>query len=264
MYVGWYSAASGMIAQGINQDVIAQNLANASVGGFKKERMVFRSFPDILLSAAAPSAVSGSDPMRAMNHVGRVGTGTGLDWIYTVYDNGAMRYTQEPTDLALLGDGFFTLQLQDTGGTAYTRNGAFMHDSDGYLRTMEGDYLMGAKGRVRINAPDFVVDHEGNLAASDNPTAILDTLDIVDFNNRDLLRPLGGSKFVLEAADPATAFKPPQQLSVAQGYLEGSNANPVTEMVTLLDSFRNFEANSRVARAFDDSAARTIDLVLRR
>ncbi|MBE7557478.1 flagellar hook-basal body complex protein [bacterium] len=155
MYVGLYSAASGMIAQGINQDVIAQNLANASVGGFKKERMVFRSFPDILLSAVSPGAAAGDDPMRAAGHIGRVGTGTGLDWIYTVYENGQMKHTGEPTDVALMGDGFFTLQLHATGGTAYTRNGAFMLDEDGYLRTMEGDYVMGTRGRVRISEPDF-------------------------------------------------------------------------------------------------------------
>jgi flagellar basal-body rod protein FlgF len=273
MFSGLYSAASGMIAQGANQDVIAQNLANAGVKGYKKERIVFRSFPDILLRSTSSAAYGPGGIDAETRTIGKVGTGTGINWAYTDFDKGQMNYTGVDTDLALMGDGFFSIELPD-GQTAYSRDGSFNRDADGYLRNGEGNYVLGQQGRIQLGLEPFTVDRSGQiLVKSENvgPGGVMgqtstpvDQLQIVDFTNRDLLRPISGASFLLEAASPDEIIKAPDDLNVGQGYIEESNTNPVMEMVHMMDSYRNYEATARVVRAFDETQSRAIDLVLRR
>ena len=263
MFPGLYTAASGMIAQGVQQDVLAANLSNIGVGAHRKQRVVFRSFPTTLQAAMANSGARGPTTGSLNN----IGGGTGVDWIYTVFQQGNSRQTGVATDIALLGDGFFEVQ-SPAGAVAYTRNGAFHVGPDGFLRTQEGDFVLGESGPLLVGGELFRVDGEGNVAALPDGEAgeevPVDRMRVVDFNNRDLLKPIAGARFVLEAMEPQRAFKQPERREVAQGYLESSNATPMGEMMHLMESFRNYETNSRVARAFDDTAARAIDLVLRR
>lgn len=257
MITGLYSAASGMIAQTEHQDVLAHNLANVGVAGFRKQRMVFRSFPDILLQQLQPSPPAGAEEGRQFLLASRVGTGAGINWAYVDFSNAQARHTGRTADVALLGDGFFVVQTPD--GPRYTRNGSFYVDpADGLLKTVEGSHPVEDErgGPLALLDEDFMVGRAGEIFRDG---VRVGTLAVVDFANRDLLAPEGASLFRFDGQDLEAQLLAPANLSVQQGSLESGNVDALLESVYLLDSFRNYEANQRVIAALDRTLDRAIN-----
>ncbi|HWM07966.1 MAG TPA: flagellar hook-basal body complex protein, partial [Solirubrobacteraceae bacterium] len=141
---GLYIAASGMLAEQIRQDQIANDLANASTAGYKADRTAQRSFGDLLLANSTSGAV-----------VGRQSTAVQVDSIETDFSPRPARDTGEPLDYAITGEGFFPVQTAQ--GTRYTRNGQFALDAQGRLVTAQGDAVLDRNGRA-ITAVDGKVD----------------------------------------------------------------------------------------------------------
>ena len=252
MITGLYSASTNLDAIIHQQDAIAGNIANASVSGHKGETVVFRSFPDILFSKQAAFI---PQETKANQTTGRMGTGVGVDWAYLNFEPGPMVNTGVPTDLSVDGDGFFVVRTPQ--GERYTRNSEFKitFDDDqtrGIITTKEGYPLLGESGPIEVQADeDFKVDLTGNVVAGDRTT---DRIRLVTVPDKNVLKPESGSLFALE--DRWTDdLQPAEDAVVRQGYLEKSNVNTLVEMARMIESYRNYEAASRVLTVLD----RTID-----
>lgn len=211
---GLYIAASGMLAEMVRQDQIANDLANASTPGYKADRATQRSFGELLLANQATGAP-----------VGSLGLGVQIDSVATDLSPAPLRETGEPLDFAIEGEGFFAVQTPQ--GVRYTRNGQLTTLADGTLATPAGAPVLGrGGGPVRVGA-DGRVDP--------------DALGVFAVPNA---RKAGDNLFVGAAGGPA-------QGRVRSGALEGSNADPTRSMVELIASFRALEASQRAIRTID-------------
>jgi flagellar basal-body rod protein FlgF len=234
---GLFAAASGMLADQIRQDVIANNLANATTAGFKGDVAVGEAFPDLLVSQLQTGA-----------QVGTLGLGSHISQISTNDKQGALRQTGNTYDLAVAGSGWFS--VQSANGPAYTRNGTFTIDARGQLVTADALPVLDDGGR-----PITIGDGKGSIAPNGR----------VSFDGRQIAR------LALTSLDPArlhklgdnlytgTAQKGVDPGRVEQGFLEGSNVNSVKEMVDLISTMRSFEASQKAVQAQDDTIGKAVN-----
>jgi flagellar basal-body rod protein FlgF len=220
---GLYIAASGMLAEQIRQDQIANDLANASTPGYKADRTSQRTFNDLLLQNSATGAT-----------IGPQSTAVQVDKIVTDFTAQPVKDTGEPLDFAIVGDGFFAVQTPQ--GTRYTRNGQFSLDAQSRLTTAAGDPVLDANGRT-ITATNGTVDPR--------------RLGVVALNNP---RKQGDSLVTGTPAGAATG-------TVRGGALEASGANAAQSMVDMIDSMRAFEAGQKVIQAIDDTLGKAAQQV---
>lgn len=238
MIKGLYSAFNGMESAWKYQDVLANNIANATTAGFKRETAAQSSFADVLLSQQAPMPAPIS--ARIQQVVGQIGTGTFLADFTTDYTQGMLQSTGNELDLATQ-NGFFTVQAPD-GTQFYTRNGRFGRDATGDLVTSQGYYVLNNNGgHINLPATAVAVQTDGTISQDGNP---IDQLNVVDFTPAQLTR-AGEGYFT--ATDPGVPVQP----GVRQGFLEGSNTNLTEELTTLLAVQRTFQANQTVLARLD-------------
>jgi flagellar basal-body rod protein FlgF len=215
---GLYIAASGMLAEQIRQEQIANDLANASTAGYKADRTAQSTFGDLLLANSGSGAV-----------VGRQSTAVQVAAIETDFTPAAARDTGEPLDFAVTGEGFFAVQTPQ--GVRYTRNGQFALDSQGRLVTARGDLVLGGGG-----AP--IASRDGKVDAR--------LIGVVNLTNP---RKEGDSLVSGTPAGAATG-------QVRAGALEASGADAARAMVDMIASMRAFEAGQKVIQAIDDTLGR--------
>jgi flagellar basal-body rod protein FlgF len=217
---GLYIAASGMIAEQMRQDQIANDLANASTPGYKADRVTQTSFGDLLLSNTSTG-----------QPIGRLGMGAYADRMVTDLDPQSARETGEPLDLAIVGEGFFGVQTPQ--GVRYTRNGQFGASPQGTLVDQLGNQVLGrGGGPVRLTADGEVPPGAVGVFAVADPVKQGDNL------------------FTGAGGGQATG-------TVRTGALEGSGIDPARTMVDMIASFRSYEANQRVIATIDDTLRRT-------
>lgn len=148
MVRGLYTAYTGMINQQKRLDTVTNNLANASTTGFKREGLTSKSFDQMLTVKLNDLSVP-----YLNEGIGKMSLGVKIGENYTDYSQGSFKETGNTYDLALAGNGFFTISYTDKKGNTsekYTRDGEFTMDSEGYLRTLEGDYVQGEGGNIMI------------------------------------------------------------------------------------------------------------------
>jgi flagellar basal-body rod protein FlgF len=221
---GLYIAASGMLAEMVRQDQIANDLSNASTPGYKADRATQRSFGDILLS----NTVSGQT-------IGPLGLGSRIDTIKTDDSPAPARDTGEPLDFAVIGEGWFRVQTPQ--GTRYTRNGQFALSPQGFLIDGMGNQVMGQGG--------------GPVRAGANGKVDPRQIGIFTLTG---VKKVGNSYVTGAAGGNATG-------TVRQGALEGSNADPARSMVDMIASFRAFESGQRVIRTIDETLSKASNVV---
>jgi len=276
MVRGLYTAASGMLAQEHNLDTIANNLANMDLIGYKRDTTVFKSFPELLLRRTNDDGVVWF-PLGSYDRmpvIGTVGTGAEVNEVFTEFEQGPHRVTDNPFDFALEGEGFFTIETKD--GIRYTRNGSFLIDKDSFLVTKNGDYVLGEHGRIQIKANNFSVNEQGeivvNMALQSPPTRlvsyaendwkdsqVIDKLLISNFRQPRALKKQGNSFFMpTEEALPVFVA---QNTKVRQGSLEMSNVNPIKEMTRMIEVQRTYEANQRILQTHDSELGKLINEV---
>lgn len=255
-----YSAASGMIAQQTNVDVIANNLANVNTTGYKSESASFKSLLYQDLQAKTTSANGEEKPVSA-----QVGLGSRVSAITSHYTTGAANATDSSTDFMINGDGFFAVQDLD-GDTLYTRNGNFMFAvaTEGtMLATADGYPVLSSDGNPIIlsdeySAASITVDANGQLCypdESNNPQPIGITIALYQFANPSGLDKVGNS-YLKESEASGTALNEAYDVvgkrsTLKQGYLEASNVNVATEMVNLITAQRAYELCSKAITTSD-------------
>jgi flagellar basal-body rod protein FlgG len=248
-----YSAASGMTAQQLNIDNIANNLANANTTGFKHRRTQFQDL--LYQNLLAPGTAAGQQTVVPSGL--QLGLGTRPVANEVIFTQGDFLSTGNPFDLVIEGQGFFQIRLP-TGELAYTRSGAFHLDREGNLVTADGDPLepqitiprdatsvsIAADGTVSFVQPGQVQAQQGG------------TIQLAMFQNPAGLMALGRNLFQPTQASGDPILGNPGGLEglgrLQQGSLEGSNVSVVEEFINMIVSQRAYEAASKAVRAADE------------
>jgi flagellar basal-body rod protein FlgG len=248
-----YSAASGMTAQQLNIDNIANNLANANTTGYKSRRAQFQDL--LYQNMVAPGSSAGQSTVVPSGL--QLGLGTRAVSNEIVFQQGSFSSTNNPLDLVIQGNGFFQIQ-QANGNLAYTRNGSFQLNSTGSLVTSEGNLLQPqvtippAAQSVNIAADGTVSYSLAGQTQSQNAGQIT----LANFQNPAGLNSMGGSLFTPTDASGAAIVGTPGGAegvgTIMQGYVEQSNVSVVDEFINMITAQRAYEANSKVVKAADE------------
>jgi flagellar basal-body rod protein FlgF len=200
-------------------DFIANNVVNSGTNGFKAVKLFYNT----------------PDPDKAMAFVPKV---------VVDYSPGTIHRTDNPLDIAINGEGFFSVQSKD--GTSYTKQGNFTIDKDGNLVTTDGGYVLGKAGKIKLPDGKINIGEKGDIMVDGNP---VDTLKIVSFKNPQALTRVEGCLF----SDPGNAGIADKDDSlVRQGHIELSNVQVVKEMSDMIDLHRSVEFYQKVIQTISD------------
>lgn len=245
-----WTAASGMAAQQLNMDVIANNMANVNTTGFKRCRA---DFQDLMYQTMRPAGAATASEGQVPTGI-QIGMGTKPVAVQKVFSQGDYAQTNNELDLAIEGKGFFMIMSNEE--EVYTRAGAFKIDRDGYVCTSDGDRLQ----------PEFVVpgetvvisaDSGGRMVALNKEGIELASMQLMlySFPNPAGLSSMGRNLFrQTEASGEPVAQMPGMEGTgtIAQGFLEMSNVDVVAEMVNMIMCQRAYEVNSKAIQGADE------------
>lgn len=256
-----YSAASGMSAQQMTVDNIANNLANANTVGFKRRRS---NFEDLLYQTMSqPGAAASANTTLPVGL--QLGLGTRAVSNEIILTQGNLTQTGNPLDVTIQGRGFFQIRTQN-GELAYSRAGSFKTDRDGNLVTATGDVLE-PQIRIPADALTVTIAQDGTVSYTQpgrNEAQQAGQIQLATFQNPAGLNSLGRGLYQPTEAsgDPVVGTPGGQEGlgSLLQNHLEQSNVNVVEEFVDLIVSQRAYEANSKVVKAADDMSSQANNL----
>ena len=252
MLKGLYTAHTGLVNEQYRMDIMTNNLANSSTVGFKKEGSTSQTFDAVLAYKLKDQSELGNLPKR----IGYNNPGVKIGEVYNDFTQGSFRVTENTFDLALGSEGFFTIEFKNKAGktsTKYTRAGDFTLNTDGYLVTKDGDYVLGTQGRIRLDPKvDTTILKDGTIQQNNRNVA---RLRITDFEDYDYLEKYGETYF--QTVDGArTKTTTPQ---VYSGYLEMSNVQVVSEMVDMINITRAYESNQKIMQTYDSTLDVTVN-----
>jgi len=247
-----WTSATGMQAQELNIDVIANNLANVNTSGFKKSRAEFQ---DLLYESMRPAGAASSADTTIPTGI-QLGHGTRPSAVQKMFTQGDFQNTQSELDWAIEGDGFFQIELPN-GDTSYSRCGEFKLDADGRIVNADGFPLV-PQITIPSDTVSITVGMDGTVSviqADDSAPSEIGTIQLARFVNAAGLRSLGKNLFVpTEGSGDEIVGTAGQNGfgTIAQGFLEMSNVSVVDEMVSMITAQRAYETNSKVIQTSDD------------
>jgi len=254
------TAASGMKAQQLNVDNIANNLANVNTTGFKKSRM---EFEDLFYQATKPLAGVGQSGIVAPASV-EIGYGTTPVSTQRMFTQGEMMSTGNATDVAIMGDGFFRVQKPD-GSEAYSRDGSFKVSAEGRMVTNDG-YPLVPDISLPDNTKEVLIAPDGQVSVRIPGETIpqsVGQIELVRFMNAAGLSAEGQNLYVATGSSGEPMPGTPSSAGfgrLAQGHLEVSNVEIVEEMINLITAQRAYEINSKAIKASDEMMNQANDL----
>lgn len=234
-------AAAAMNASARWQEIISENLAAASIPGFKRSDVSFEAIQTGANNSASLDSQLGFTAPRATQTIS--------------FQQGELRPTSSQTDVAIEGPGFFEVELP-SGATGYTRDGEFHIDAQGQLVTKQGYAVLGEGGPIQLdpnNKGALSIAPTGEVSQGSDLTG---KIKVVNFEKPELLTPTSSGLFIAKHLDlrPEEVAVP----SLRQGYLESANTSSVLEMANLIASMRAFEANQRVLQIHDQHLGEAI------
>lgn len=249
-------AATGMNAQQLNLEVIANNIANINTTGYKRARA---EFSDLLYQVERNQGVPNQANQAIVPEGAHIGLGVQTSAVRNLHIQGPLQETGNKLDMALVGRGWFQVEGVD-GEIFYTRSGAFNVNAEGQLVTVDG-YPIAPAINVPQNTSELVVTKSGQVFARVDDNAALQELgqlEIANFVNEAGLAPMGENLFRQTPASGAPVVGAPDDpgfASIQQGYLEASNVDPVKEITDLISAQRAYEMNSKIIKAADEMAS---------
>ena len=272
MFKGFYTVASGMIAQQRRTELLTNNISNARTPGFKEDQSTIRSFPDMLMSSINSTNIPTENGLHHMyaNQTGGINAGIYMQETLANYQQGQLLETELATDFALMngqmpvnadgveGTVMFCLQ-HPGGGEAYTRNGNFTVDAQGYLVSAQGLYVLNDNGqRMQVNNDDFTLTADGMIMSGDAQVgrvgvAYAANPEVLMKQDNGLFRLDGGANLPTAYGVQGVAF------SMQQKYVESSNVDTGRAMTELMTAYRAFEANQKVLQAYDRSMEKAVN-----
>lgn len=253
-------AKTGLDAQQLNLDVIANNLANVSTNGFKRSRAVFE---DLLYQTLRQPGAQSTQTTQVPSGL-TLGTGTRPVATERIYTQGTLQQTQNPLDMAVNGEGFFQIQMPD-GTLSYTRDGAFQKDNTGQVVTSSG-YPLSPAITIPSNAQSVSISRDGVVTVTvpgSNTPIQAGNIQLATFVNIGGLQSVGENLFVETASSGAPAPNTPGLNGaglINQGYVENSNVNVAEELVTMIQTQRAYEVNSKVVTTSDAMLGRLVQM----
>lgn len=254
------TAASGMFAQQMQVDALANNISNANTTGFKREALSFRS----LLYRTYRHA-GGTGGQNQSNPTGlQIGSGVEVSSSHRLQVQGDLELTGRELDISISGNGYFALQMPN-GELRYTRDGSFRSDSNGAVVSVDG-FLLQPPLTIPPGVTDVTIDQVGIVSGrtEDGGTAQLGEVRLYTFPNNAGLEATGSNLFVeTPSSGPAVARQPgdPGTGLLRQGFLERSNVQVVEELIALISAQRNYEVNSRTIRVGDEMLQQISNLI---
>tara|TARA_B110001454_G_scaffold219200_1_gene251779 strand:+ start:1186 stop:2001 length:816 start_codon:yes stop_codon:yes gene_type:complete len=263
---GIYTALSGAMAQSLQMDTIANNIANVNTPGFKRDTQVFNEYltanekeqtgmpvPRIPASIESFYDMQGGDK----SFVDAKGT-------FTDHSQGTLKHTGNPLDIAIDGEGFFEIATPD--GVKLTRAGNFTMDGNGKLVTKEGHFVLAAGGdganpesrSITLNGSEsLTVNDQGDIF---NGTQLIAKISVVNVADKDGLEKIGNSLYGFKKGhNPEIIGR--QNVSVKSGFVEGSNVNVVQEMTDMIKTQRIFESTQKAISAYDSMNDKLVNIV---
>ncbi|HEY6529038.1 MAG TPA: flagellar basal-body rod protein FlgG [Cellvibrionaceae bacterium] len=251
MHAALYVSKTGLTAQDKQLSTIANNLANSSTVGFKRDRAVFE---DLLYQIQRQPGAQTTQETQLPSGL-QLGVGARVVGTQKQFTEGSLQVTEQSLDVAVDGRGFLPIQQAD-GTTAYTRNGQLHLNREGQMVTAEG-LLLQPTIAVPNNANTVTIGTDGTVTAKvlgePEPQAI-GTIQLVDFVNPAGLQAIGSNLFVQTASSGEPIEGTPGENGlgqIKQGMLENSNVNIVEEMVNMITTQRAYEMNSKVVSTAD-------------
>lgn len=261
MVKGLYTAYTGMVNEQKRLDVLANNLANADTNGYKKEGTTSQTFADELAIRIKDTSYP-----AVPKKLGTMSMGVHIGETYTDYSQGNYKVTDNQTDFALDGDGFFAVSYTDKAGNTsvkYTRDGAFAINTQGYLVTKDGDYVLNTDGAMNTNPNAFIqvnpnlpiiVTEDGGIYQND---VLVARIGLVDFEDYNYLAKFGENMYDLVDGGTIAA----SDAKINQGCIETSNVNVVSEMVNMITISRAYQAGQKVVNAIDETLDKAVNQV---
>jgi flagellar basal-body rod protein FlgG len=246
-------AATGMVAQQQNVEVVSNNLANMNTTGYLRRRTEFH---DLLYQNLRRVGSTSTDTGTVVPTGVQIGLGVKLAGVYRIHAQGNLSSTDNPFDLAIQGRGFFMVEMPD-GEPAYSRDGTFQLNAEGLIVNHDG-YPVLPGIAVPADAIDVTINQSGEVLAKVQGSVELQNvgqLQLATFPNEAGLEAIGDNLFAETPASGAASAGAPQQPgfgSLLQGFLETSNVNPVEEITNLISAQRAYEMNSKVIQTADD------------
>jgi flagellar basal-body rod protein FlgG len=254
-------AATGMLAQQTNVEVIANNLANMNTTGFKQQRAEFQ---DLLYQNVSVPGANSSDSGTVLPSGVQIGAGVRTSSVYRVTSQGDLKNTSNPYDIAIQGPGFFRVQQPD-GTDAFTRAGDFGLSPEGQLVTDQG-YTVAPGIAIPTTALSVAVNAQGQVSCTlpgQTAPQVVGTLELTRFANEGGLKAVGNNLFLETPSSGSPQSGVPGSSgygTLQQGFLETSNVNSVDEITSLITAQRAYEMNSKVVTAADEMLQETARL----
>lgn len=255
MIRGLYTSGWSMLAIQKKMDTISNNIANVNTTGFKKDTMVFQSFPDLLTKRINDTASN----LNPSGVVGGMRLGSDVGEVYTYFSQGQLTSTGSKLDIAIRdsNSAFFSVLVPDANGNEkeyYTRDGSFIIGSGNKLITKDGYAVEGQDGPIVLDGGDFSIETDGRIIQNGQ---VIDKLMIKEFTDTRTLRKYGDNLLESTAETQEADFSG----TVQQGFLEQSNVNIVREMVDMITVMRSYEANQKVLQAQDSTLDKAVNEV---
>lgn len=249
-------AATGMLAQQTNVEVISNNIANMNTTAYTRRRPEFN---DLLYQNLRRVGATSSDAGTIVPAGVQLGLGVKTQAVYRITEQGSLTATENSLDLAVQGKGYLKVELPN-GSTAYTRDGSFQLSAEGKIVTHQG-YTVLPGITIPTDATGITINSSGQVEYSkDGQTAgtVAGQLTMSVFPNEAGLEAIGDNMFLATTSSGDAADGTPASTgygSILQGFLESSNVNVVSEITNMISAQRAYEMNSKVIQTSDDMMA---------
>lgn len=244
-------AATGMMSQQMNVDVLSNNIANLNTTGFKRQRV---SFHDLLYQNKAMPGATTSNAGTYAPTGAQIGLGVDAGSTYKVFEQGTMTRTDAPLDMGVQGRGFFKVTHPD-GSSVYTRDGAFQLSDTGEIVTSQG-FALDPSFTIPADATNLTISDSGIISYKQNETTTeLGQITLSMFVNEAGLENIGGNLYRETIASGAPTDVNPGENgsgSLLQFHVENSNVDPIESVTDLITAQRAYELNSRVVSTADE------------
>jgi flagellar basal-body rod protein FlgF len=265
MFRGFYTVASGMVAQQRKTEMLTNNMANSNTPGYKADQSSMRAFPEMLLQRMGGVNIPTEQELNLPynSRVGKLNTGVYMQEMTPTFFQGDLKETERGTDVALIdvmmptngettGTVLFAVEGLDRN-LQYTRNGNFTLDGNGFLTNSNGNFILNENGLpIQLNSDQFSINDQGDIFVNDE---VVTTLGIGYAENPHLLSRDTGGLYSTDDNQPLPNANDVQGVNfrTQQGFLERSNVDPSRTMTDMLTAYRAFEANQKVLQAYDRS-----------
>lgn len=243
-----YTAASGMLAKQAEQETLSNNIANMNTAGFKKDKVILKSFDDMVIQSI--------DVNSKRKKVGEMEFGVGVDENKTYFTPGVIEDTGRSLDFAIDGQGFFTLEDSD-GNEKYSRDGRFQVDKEGYITNSQGYRLLGEingiKMPIQINNADINLNPDGTFVNGEDTVK----LSITKFADTGTLAKESANCYVSKDQSGETD----NESTVRQKALERSNVDMIESITEMISIMRSYESSQKVMQSIDETLGKTVNEV---